>query len=125
VDRLPGTYADEPTLELQGGTVHDGGRRPMAQPVAAAPQAFVPLPDAPQIYNEQRRRFACFAAGVLYFGGFAHADDISPVQNCYPYRLGPRAWLNSAKAELAMRENGISPRDMMQIYQEQQYGVQP
>jgi hypothetical protein len=32
--------------------------------------------------------------------------------------------LNAAKAELAMRENGINPRDMMQIYQEH-HGTQP
>jgi hypothetical protein len=124
VDRLPGAHGAEPTLELQGGQVHDGGRHPIAQPVSSAPRHFEALPDAPRIYDEQRLRFGCFSAGVLYYGGFSHADDISPVMNCYPYRLGPRAWLNAAKAELAMRENGINPRDMMQIYQEH-HGTQP
>jgi hypothetical protein len=82
------------------------------------PRGFKPLPDAPRVYDEQRLRFGCFTAGVLYFGGFSHPDDISSTLNCYRYRLGPDAWLNAARAELAMRQNGINPRDMAQLYSE-------
>ena len=38
--------------------------------------------------------------------------------NCLPYRFGPEAWLNAARAELAMRQSGINPRDMMRLYTE-------
>lgn len=77
----------------------------------------VDVPAAPRkrptkIYDEERLRRGCFTAGVLYFGGWAHADDISPVMNCLPYMFGPEAWLNAAKAELALRQNGISERDL-------------
>jgi hypothetical protein len=65
-----------------------------------------------KIYDEERLRRGCFTAGVLYFGGWSHADDISPVMNCLPYMFGPEAWLNAAKAELALRQNGISERDL-------------
>jgi len=40
------------------------------------------------------------------------------VQNCYPYRLGPEAWLNAARAELGLRQSGINPRDVMQLQTE-------
>jgi hypothetical protein len=69
-----------------------------------------------RIYNDARRRFDCYAGGVLYAGGWAHADDISGVGNCLPYMLGPEAWLNSARAELAMREHGIDWREVMSMY---------
>lgn len=66
----------------------------------------------PKIYDEERLRRGCFAAGVLFFGGWSHANDISPVMNCLPYMFGPEAWLNAAKAELALRQNGISEREL-------------
>jgi len=95
-------------------------RPPSAQFRGFAPPnyTFRPLPDAPRIYDERRLQFGCFTAGTLYYGGFAHADDISPVMNCLPYRLGPEAWLNAARGELAMRQSGINPRDMMRLYTE-------
>jgi len=83
---------------------------------------FRPLPDAPRVYDEARLKFGCYSGGVLWAGGFSHAGDISGVQNCYPYRLGPEAWLNAARAELAMRQNGINPRDMMKLYMEERGG---
>ena len=64
--------------------------------------------------------FGLFSAGALYFGGFSHPDDISPNLNVYAFTLGPEAWLNAARAELAMRQNGINPRDMMKLYMESQ-----
>ena len=79
---------------------------------------FRPLPDAPRVYDERRLMFGCYTAGALYFGGFSHANDISSTLNCLPYRLGPEAWLNAARAELAMRQNGINPRDMLRMYEE-------
>ena len=118
VARLPGAPKD-PDLTISGGQVSDAGEQPA--PGALTPQAprwFKPLPDAPRIYDDERLRFGCFSAGILYFGGFAHPDDISPELNCYPYRLGPEAWLNAARAELAMRQNGIRPRDILQLYGE-------
>ena len=80
---------------------------------------FRALPDAPRVYDESRLKFGCYSGGVLWAGGFSHAGDISGVQNCYAYRLGPEAWLNTARAELAMRQNGINPRDMMKLYMEE------
>jgi len=118
VDRLPGAPV-EPVLEMRGGQVVDPGERaPGRVPGVTRPRSFKPLPDAPRVYDEQRLRFGCFTAGTLYFGGFSHPDDISGTLNCYPYRLGPDAWLNAARAELAMRQNGINPRDMVQLYSE-------
>ncbi len=77
----------------------------------------VDMPAAPRkrvskIYDEDRLRRGCFTAGVLFFGGWSHANDISPVMNCLPYMFGPEAWLNAAKAELALRQNGISEREL-------------
>jgi hypothetical protein len=92
--------------------------RPEFRGYAPPNYVFRALPDAPRIYDERRLRFGCFSAGVLYYGGFAHADDISPTLNCLPYRLGPEAWLNAARAELAMRQSGVNPRDMWRIYTE-------
>jgi hypothetical protein len=113
VDHLP---SSESALELTGGQVSD--QRPVAQ---AAPGTAGPYwyPDAPRIYDEARERFGLYSSGALYFGGFSHPDDISPNLNIYAFTLGPEAWLNSARAELGMRENGINPRDMMRLYTSQ------
>ena len=117
VKRLPGAPV-EPVLDLRGGQVMDSADRPAARPRVASPARSRWLPDAPRIYDAPRLRFGCYAAGVLYYGGFTHADDISGVQNCYPYRLGPEAWLNSARAELGLRQSGINPRELMQLQTE-------
>jgi len=69
-----------------------------------------------RIYTEQRLRFGCYTGGLLFAGGFAHPDDIATVGNCLPYLLGPEAWLNAAKAELALRANGIDWRQIMPMY---------
>lgn len=117
VDRLPGAAeAEDASLAFSGGHVIT---QDQLEGYAPPGYRFRPLPDAPRIYDEQRLRFGCFTGGVLYYGGFSHADDISATMNCYPYRLGPEAWLNAARSELAMRQNGINPRDMMQLYAEQ------
>ena len=86
--------------------------------VADAEPAVTPAePKRPhRIYSAQRRRFDCYAGGILFAGGWAHADDISGVGNCLPYMLGPEAWLNSARAELAMREHGIDWREVVAMY---------
>jgi hypothetical protein len=115
VERLPGA-SDELVLELSGGHVVERSTATVAPDMASERQWF---PDAPRIYDEARLRFGLFSAGALYFGGFSHADDISPNLNVYAFTLGPEAWLNSARAELAMRQNGINPRDMMKLYMEQ------
>ena len=87
---------------------------------AAAPGQRQWYPDAPRIYDDARLRFGLYSAGALYFGGFSHPDDISPNLNIYAFTLGPGAWLNAARAELGMRENGINPGDMMRLYTAQQ-----
>jgi hypothetical protein len=119
VDRIPGAEvageAEDAAFELEGGTVFTDE---MLRGYAPPGYRFRPLPDAPRIYDEERLRFGCFTAGVLFYGGFSHADDISGVMNCFPYLLGPEAWLNTVRAELAMRQNGINPRDMIQLYGE-------
>jgi len=69
-----------------------------------------------RIYTEQRLRFGCFAAGVLYAGGWSHPDDINSQGNCLPYLLGPDAWLNAARAELALREHGLDWRQLVPMY---------
>jgi hypothetical protein len=122
VDRMPGAPGDG-ALELSGGFVRDGGYEFQPEDLegyAGPTYRFEALPDAPKIYDEERRSFGCYSAGVLYSGGFAHANDISPILNCYPYHLGPEAWLNSARAELAMRQSGIDPRDMARFFLGQQ-----
>ena len=111
VDRIP---------KIVEGRVEDSRNAPAPRfSHASSPRGFHPLPDAPRVYDENRLKFGCYTAGVLWAGGFSHSEDISGVQNCYAYRLGPRAWLNAARAELAMRENGINPRDMMKLYMEE------
>ncbi len=79
---------------------------------AAEPAPPVARKRPTKIYDAERLRRGCFTAGILYFGGWSHADDISPSMNCLPYMFGPEAWLNAAKAELALRQNGISERDI-------------
>ena len=113
VDRLP---SDTPVLEVAGGQV--SGHCPAARAAAPATGQYW-YPDAPRIYDDARLRFGLYSAGALYYGGFSHPDDISPNMNIYAYTLGPEAWLNAARAELGMRENGINPRDMMRLYQSQ------
>jgi len=112
VARLPGAEAPAPERSARYMP------RPEFQGYAPPTYTFRALPDAPRVYDEQRLRFGCFTGGALYYGGFAHADDISPTMNCLPYRLGPEAWLNAARAELAMRQSGINPRGMLRIYTE-------
>ncbi|MCW5889399.1 MAG: DUF4124 domain-containing protein [bacterium] len=78
-----------------------------------------------RIYNRERLSFGCWATKVLYFGGWSHADDISPVLNCYPFMMGsPEAWLNAARAELAIRQNGIDLRSMIQAWDESRTAVE-
>ena len=114
VARLPGDAPEEPRYAPAVRPLP----RPEFQGYAPPNYTFRPLPDAPRIYDERRLMFGCFSAGALYFGGFAHANDISPTLNCLPYRLGPEAWLNAARSELAMRQSGINPRDMWRLYTE-------
>jgi len=116
-DHMPGALEHAVIDEVSGAP---------AAPVPVAPSARTTplpvrpgfLPDGPQVYDESRKQFGCFQASVLASGGFSQPDDIATTYNCLPYRLGPRAWLNAAKAELAVRENGIDPRQMVQLYQE-------
>jgi len=112
VDRLPGA-SEEPVLALSGGQVSDGFVAAMPAAASSDQRWF---PDAPRIYDDARLQFGLFSAGALYFGGFSHPDDISPNLNIYAFTLGPEAWLNAARSELAMRQNGINPRDMMRLY---------
>ena len=123
-----------------GGTVHYSNRPALAPPDATTVTTRLTvetdrLPGAPviaaaehhreygvsprrphRIYTEERRRFGCYASNVLYSGGWSHPDDVNVVGNCLPYRLGPEAWLNAARAELALRENGIDWREVVQMY---------
>ena len=88
-------------------------------PVMAAEQQrpHTPAQRRPhRIYTEERLRFGCYASNVLYAGGWSHPDDINAVGNCLPYTLGPEAWLNAARAELALRENGIDWREVVRMY---------
>lgn len=74
-----------------------------------------------RIYTKERLKFGCWATQVLYAGGWAHADDISPTLNCFPFMMGtPEAWLNAAKAELAIRQHGLDLRSMVQAWDESQ-----
>ena len=113
VDALP---AADTVLEVAGDQV---GRSCPAASAAAAPNGPYWYPDAPRIYDDARLKFGLYSAGALYYGGFSHPDDISPNLNIYAFTLGPQAWLNAARAELGMRENGINPRDMMRLYTSQ------
>jgi hypothetical protein len=113
--RLPGSDVG---FTIAGGEVNDASDQGTRRAAATGRRASRWLPDAPRIYDDARLRYGCAVGGMLYSGGFSHPDDIAAGWNCAPYRLGPRAWLNAAKAELAVRENGIDPRQMVQLYQE-------
>ena len=69
-----------------------------------------------RIYTQRRLLFDCYAASVVYAGGWGHPDDITSVGNCLPYLLGPEAWLNGARAELALREHGLDWRELVPMY---------
>lgn len=117
--RLPFDGGNQFTRRQEGGRVYDSFGEHHGGSTYPDAGGFQPLPDAPRVYDEARLKFGCYTGGVLWAGGFSHAGDISGVQNCYAYRLGPNAWLNAARAELGMRENGINPRDMMRLYAEE------
>jgi hypothetical protein len=102
--RLPGA---EPDLVMEEGMVMDVGG-------ARAGRESVRRPH--RIYSEKRRRFGCYSSSVLYSGGWAHPDDINVIGNCLPYLLGPEAWLNAARAELALREHGLDWRELVPMY---------
>jgi hypothetical protein len=103
---LPG---GDPDLVLQDGMVMDAHE---TRPEVAPPRKRPPY----RIYSENRRRFGCFASGILFSGGWSHPDDITVEGNCLPYLLGPEAWLNAARAELALRQNGIDWREVVPMY---------
>jgi len=103
--RLPGA---EPDLVMQDGMVIDArAERPVVRARERKPH---------RIYTEERLRFGCYSGSVLYSGGWAHPDDINAVGNCLPYLLGPEAWLNAARAELALREHGLDWRQLVPMY---------
>ncbi|HJQ85752.1 MAG TPA: DUF4124 domain-containing protein [Candidatus Binatia bacterium] len=106
-DRLPG--APEGELADDEGIVAAHARRGVPRLRARARR----------IYTEERLRFGCYASGVLYSGGWAHADDITVEGNCLPYLLGPEAWLNAARAELALRQHGIDWKQVARMYMAQ------
>ncbi len=109
-DRLPGA----PDLD-DGAVIDARARRREARP------EIRPSSEPPhRIYSERRLRFDCYAGGVLFFGGWSHSEDIANVGNCLPYLLGPQAWLNGARAELAMREHGIDWRQVVAMYEAQE-----
>ena len=98
----------EPDLVVRDGMVIDAREaRREAPPATKAPH---------RIYSERRRRFGCYAADILFAGGWAHPDDIGVQGNCLPYLLGPEAWLNAAHAELGLREHGIDWRQVVPMY---------
>ena len=114
--RLPGAPRDG-GLAIDGGVVTDvAERRSRREDDAKRSSRW--LPDAPRIYDDARLRYGCVVGDILYNGGFSHSEDITHGLTCAPYRLGPRAWLNAAKAELAVRENGINPFDLKKYYDE-------
>jgi hypothetical protein len=104
--RIPGAET-EPDLVLEDGVVTEAA--------TAAPEPTRSGKRKP-IYTEERLRFGCYAAGVLYSGGWAHSEDITVEGNCLPYLLGPQAWLNAARAELALREHGLDWRQVVLMY---------
>src|SRR5262245_13710531 len=105
--RLPG--APDPAVD-EGGVMPAKEERP-------APKAAPQPPQRPrQIYSEQRRRFDCFASNILFAGGWLHPDDIANYGNCLPFLLGTEAWLNSARAEIGLREAGIDWHQLIPMY---------
>ena len=103
-DRLPGA----PDTATNEGAVIDARAHRGEQRVQRRPLH--------RIYTQERLRFGCYAGSVLYSGGWSHPDDIGVIGNCLPYRLGPEAWLNAARSELALREHGIDWREVVQMY---------
>jgi hypothetical protein len=114
--RLPGASRDAGFV-IDGGVVVDAGDRSTRR-AAEEQKSSRWLPDPPKIYDDARLRYGCVVGNALWSGGFSHPDDIAVGWNCAPYRLGPGAWLNAAKAELALRENGISPLELKRYYDE-------
>jgi len=117
--QLPGAGSD---LVVSGGKVTDAANAPAPPPM----ESPVPLPPLPKrgtkpIYGPQRLAFGCFAGQLLFAGGWSHPDDIPAAWNCLPYTLGPEAWLNSARAELGIREHGIDTRSVVNMF----YAAQP
>jgi Domain of unknown function (DUF4124) len=101
---LPGA----PDLVMDDGMVIDARDvRPEARP---------PRKKLRRTYTEERLLFGCYASSVLFSGGWSHPDDITVIGNCLPYLLGPEAWLNAARAELALRQNGINWRQVVHMY---------
>jgi len=95
-------------------------RLPGAEPELVAharpPRTLIRHKRMRRIYSEERLRFGCYAASIVYSGGWGHPDDINIVGNCLPYLLGPDAWLNAARAELALREHGLDWREVARMY---------
>jgi uncharacterized protein DUF4124 len=102
---LPG---GEPDLEMSGGMVTEARERHL--------ERRPPSRRLHRIYTERRLGFDCYASSVLYSGGWAHPDDVTVVGNCLPYLLGPEAWLNGARAELALRQQGLDWRRLVPMY---------
>jgi hypothetical protein len=103
-DRLPGA----PGLPTEEGLMTDAAAR--------APQAPERRKGLRRIYTEKRLRFGCYAGSLLYAGGWSQPEDIAVTGNCLPYLLGPEAWLNAARAELALRQNGIDWKQVVYMY---------
>jgi hypothetical protein len=102
-DRLPGA----PDL-TEDATAIDAAAQRREAPVARKRLR--------RVYTEKRLRFGCYAADLLYAGGWSHPDDITLTGNCLPYLLGPEAWLNAARAELGLRQNGIDWKQVVYMY---------
>src|SRR5262245_3146659 len=67
-DRLPGA-PEQPGLVVANGKVVDAPVRTASRAAGVKKSASKWLPDAPQIYDDERREFGCFAGGTLFFGG--------------------------------------------------------
>lgn len=101
------TQLPESELVLRDGIVSE---------IATAPSERTESKKRRPIYTEQRLRFGCYASNILFAGGWAHPDDIAVQGNCLPFLLGPEAWVNAARAELALREHGIDWRQVVLMY---------
>lgn len=110
VDRLPG---QTPAL-VQGVVVDDGEAGGEFSPPLPRPARSRLSPT----YDTDRRRFGCYATRVLSAGGWAHPEDIPSVANCDPFFYGVGSWLHSARAELALRANGIDVRQLYHRYRQ-------
>jgi len=103
-DRLPG--APDLVMEDEMAT----------EALEQRPAAPVTRKGLRRIYTEKRLRFGCYASSLLFSGGWSHPDDVTVTGNCLPYLLGPEAWLNAARAELGLRQNGIDWRQVVHMY---------